>query len=272
MMRAFLLVLLAASPACAAGRIEVFVSVLPQKYLAERIGEDRVAVAALVGPGANPHSFDPTPRQVVALSRARLYFAIGVPFEDIWLDRARAVNPDLRIVECCAVREHDHARSDPHVWTDPRNMLHQARAMRDQLIAIDPANAALYAVNHAKLERELEALDAELESILARAPSRYFLVVHPSWEHFARRYGLQQIALELHGRETGARRMVEVIEFARAQGLRTVFFDLQSSQAAARALSRALKANAVALNALAEDYPDSLRAAARAIAGAKVRS
>jgi hypothetical protein len=50
-----------------------------------------------------------------------------------------------------------------------------------------------------------------------------------------------------------------------------VFFDPQSSQAAARALARALKANAVALNALAEDYPDNLRAVARAIAGAKVR-
>ena len=75
--------------------IEVFVSIVPQKYFVERIGGESVKVSVMVQPGANPATYEPKPRQMVALSRAKVYFAIGVPFEAVWLNRISAASPGM---------------------------------------------------------------------------------------------------------------------------------------------------------------------------------
>ncbi|MBW1797705.1 MAG: zinc ABC transporter substrate-binding protein, partial [Deltaproteobacteria bacterium] len=71
--------------AMAAGSIPVFVSIVPQKYFVEKIGGDLVKVSIMVKPGASPAIYEPKPGQMVALSRAKVYYAIGVPFEKAWL-------------------------------------------------------------------------------------------------------------------------------------------------------------------------------------------
>ena len=71
----------------AAGRLLVFVSILPQQYFVQQIGGDHVEVQVMVPPGASPATYEPSPRQMVGLAKARLYFAIGVPFEAAWMDK-----------------------------------------------------------------------------------------------------------------------------------------------------------------------------------------
>ena len=60
------------------GKINVFTSILPQKYFVERIGGDRVSVSVLVGPGKSPATYEPLPDQVIALGTADIFFTIGV--------------------------------------------------------------------------------------------------------------------------------------------------------------------------------------------------
>jgi zinc transport system substrate-binding protein len=79
--------------------LKVFVTIPPQAWFVERIGGPRVAVHVLVGPGQSPHTFDPTPQQMARLSDARIFFRIGWPFEERMLEKARAVNPGLRVVD-----------------------------------------------------------------------------------------------------------------------------------------------------------------------------
>ena len=79
--------------------IEVFVSIVPQKYFLERIGGESVKVSVMVQPGANPATYEPKPRQMVALTKAKAYFAIGVPFEAAWLNRISAVNPRMMVIQ-----------------------------------------------------------------------------------------------------------------------------------------------------------------------------
>ena len=96
----------------------VFVSILPQKHFVERIGGDRVSVQVMVQPGASPATYEPRPRQMAALSKARLYFAIGVPFESVWLERIASTNPEMNIVrtqegiEKRAMAAHHHGHGD----------------------------------------------------------------------------------------------------------------------------------------------------------------
>ena len=86
-------------PAVASAALAVAVSVLPQKTFVERIGGERVSVQVMVTPGASPDTYDPSPRQLAALTGARLYFSVGVPFEGPWLPRLRRASPQMEVVD-----------------------------------------------------------------------------------------------------------------------------------------------------------------------------
>lgn len=119
----------------------VFVSVLPQAYLAERIAGGHFAVEVMVGPGQSPHVFEPTSRQMTALSQARLYFTTGIPFEQTLVEKISATFKSLRFVdttagltlrpgETCghdhsADAAHDHAADEHHHDHDGHDHAHE---------------------------------------------------------------------------------------------------------------------------------------------------
>lgn len=82
----------------AAGKLPVFVSIVPQKYFVQQIGKDLVEVQAMVLPGSSPATYEPKPKQMADLSTAKIYFAIGVPFENAWLEKIADFNPNMRVI------------------------------------------------------------------------------------------------------------------------------------------------------------------------------
>jgi zinc transport system substrate-binding protein len=84
--------------AFAADKLTVFVSILPQKYFVQQIGKDFIDVHVMVLPGASPAIYEPKPKQMATLSRADVYFSIGVPFEKVWLRKIAAVNPSMKLI------------------------------------------------------------------------------------------------------------------------------------------------------------------------------
>ena len=102
----------------AAGKLPVFVSIVPQKYFVQQIGKDLVDVQAMVLPGSSPATYEPKPKQMADISKTKIYFAIGVPFENTWLEKITAANPDMRVVhtdheiEKLAMEAHHH-HDDP---------------------------------------------------------------------------------------------------------------------------------------------------------------
>ena len=68
-------------------RLTVFVSIAPQKYFVQQIGMNRVDIQVMVKPGTNPATYEPKLKQLATLSKARVYFAVGVPFEKFWLKK-----------------------------------------------------------------------------------------------------------------------------------------------------------------------------------------
>jgi zinc transport system substrate-binding protein len=103
----------------AADRIPVFVSIPPQKYFVNQIGKELVDVQVMVQPGASPATYEPKPGQMADLSKTKIYFAIGVPFENVWLEKIAAANPDMKVVrtdegiEKLAMAAHHHHHDDP---------------------------------------------------------------------------------------------------------------------------------------------------------------
>lgn len=280
------LLLMSAWTVPATGRempLEVVVSILPQQYLVERVAGDRADVLAMVQPGDNPATYSPGPSTLVALDDARLWFTIGVHFEDLWLERITRDRPALEVVDLAAglplrrLREsvpagngetagdgdaHDHHRAgmkDPHSWTDPRLAARMVQRIEAALARVDPRGAEHYAARSAELQRELQALHEEIAARLAPVRGGAFVVFHPSWGYFADAYGLVQLPIETGGREPGPRGLAAIISHGREAGVRAVFVQQQFSQRTARAVAEALDAALVEADPLAYDYIRNLR-------------
>ncbi len=258
--------------------LSVFVSIIPQKFFVEKIGGSRVTVQAMVRPGANPATYEPRPSQMAALASARLYFAIGVPFEKAWMKRIAAANPRMRIVPTqqgiekmpMATFLHDdkpHRRGilDPHIWLSPRLVKIQAGHIARALSEADPLHRQQYENAYQHFLRELDALDTDLTHIFAAQKGLEFMVFHPSWGYFARDYGLRQVPVEIEGKTPKPAQLKRLIEHARRRGIRLILVQPQFSRKSAQLIARAIGARIVEADPLAEDWAQNLRRCAAAI-------
>lgn len=256
--------------------INVYVSILPQKYLVERVGGKRVKVNVMVKPGLNPETYEPTPKQMAGLSDADFYFSMAVPFESVWIKRIASLNPDIRIIDCCGDLEihdpvshvhgfHTGLTKDAHVWTSPKNAIVLAEIIKSALSEFDPEYEEYFENNYQVLTSELNELDEDIRTKLVSLNNRYLLVAHPSWGHYAEAYGLIQISIEQHGTEIKAKQLSMLIELSLREKIQTVYVQRQFNTASARILAREINAGIVELDPLAEDYINNLRDVTQAI-------
>ena len=262
--------LLAASVTWAQPYPTVFVSILPQKSFVERIAGDLVQVEVMVPPGASPATHEPTARQMLALADAITWFRIGVPFENTWVPRIAANHPQLQIVDTRAGIDlrpmgADGGRRDPHIWTSPRLVIQQAKTIRDTLIQLLPEDAAEITAGHAAFTSDLAALDKELTARFADLTERRFMIYHPALGYLARDYGLEQIAIEIDGKEPGPASLARIVEDARAADIHVIFVQQEFSQSAADAVARAIDGEVVSIAPLAENMLENTRSIAEAL-------
>jgi zinc transport system substrate-binding protein len=115
----------------ATDKLPVFVTIAPQKYFVQQIGKHLVDVQAMVQPGADPHTYEPKPQQMVAISKAKLYFAVGIEFEEANLRKITATNSNLKVIHTdhgidkLAMEVHHHQR-DEHAGEHHHTDHHEA--------------------------------------------------------------------------------------------------------------------------------------------------
>jgi len=254
-----------ATPTAAGGKVRVVVSILPQAYFVERIGGDRVEVTVMVPPGASPATYEPTAGQMRDLSQADVYVRIRVPFEEAWMDKIAAANPGMLIVDSSAGIERIGGK-DPHIWLSPRLVKVQAENIYQGLIEVDPEHAGFYAQNKEQFVADLDALDAEIAETLAGVKGKKFMVFHPAWSYFARDYGLEQIPVEVEGKEPSAAELAELIETAKTNDIEVIFVSPQFSTRSAETIARQIGGKVVFVDPLARDWMNNLRSVARTLA------
>lgn len=277
-----LLSLLIQNGAFAKDRLPVFVSIVPQKYFLEKIGKDLVEVQVMVQPGASPHTYEPRPVQMTALSKAEIYFAVGVTFENAWLGKIASSNPNLMIVHTdekiqkipmSSHHHHDDTGSkqgdhhhrdhdgipDPHIWLSPPLVKIQAKTILDALQQADPANRLTYEANYLDFISEIDLLHAGLENIFSGKEGTPFMVFHPSWGYFAEAYGLKQVPIEVEGKDPKPAQLMEVIKYARAHNIRVVFVQPQFSTRGAEMVAKEIGGQVVSIDPLAFDWSKNLR-------------
>lgn len=212
------------------GKLLVGVSIQPLADLTKKIGGSKIDVFTIVPPGANPHTFELTPGIMKKMARADLLVFNGVGLE-FWLDnvmsalRGKKATFTAEGLEILQGDDEHYAHGNPHVWLDPRNAQYQCRKIFAALADVDPANRSYYETQTAILLKELEILDSDIRQQVAAWKQKRFVCFHPSWEYFARRYGLEQAAVieKRPGQEQSPQEVVDLIAKVKEIGARAVF-------------------------------------------------
>lgn len=285
------------------GKPVVFASVAPIGGLVSRIAGDRITVEVLAGPNSDPHGFSPVPKQLVDLGNATVFFTVGMPFEKRLVEKLKTSTQGLRVVNVAEDIElleldHDHHHhddhedekskdpkkedkehhdddheeeeiADTHVWLSPPLLKKQAAVIEHVLMEIDPEGHDHYHANLEKLFAELDALDAELKSALAPLKGQSFYVFHGAFGYFAQAYDLKQEAIETGGRSPEPKRIFELIEQAKKEGVKLIIVQPQFDTKSAEAIAEGIGGAVAPVNPMEQDVFETLRTLATKVKGAR---
>lgn len=265
----------------------ISVTIEPQRYFAEQIVGDKFKVNTIVPAGTSPESYDPTPSQMIALNQSTLYFKVGyLGFENAWGKNLEENNVHVRLIDTSeninliegsdhslevgdnhSHEGHDHSGVDPHVWSSPKSALIMAENMLNALVVADVENQKHYRDNFSKLKTEIVETDKKITELLANVPLRSFIIYHPALGYFARDYNLTQYSIELEGKSPSPQQLKEMIDFAHAQGIKTIFVQKGFDSKNAESLAKEVGASIHSIDPLSYNWSEELIRIAEILAG-----
>jgi ABC-type Zn uptake system ZnuABC Zn-binding protein ZnuA len=251
------LVLALAAAACgeednaggAGDRITVVATTTQAADLVRNVGGDRVEVVGLLAANTDPHDYEPRPRDAQALADAELIVRSGGEL-DAWLqptiEGAGSDAPVLTLIDAVRTLEREDAEHgvDPHWWQDPRNAVLAVGAIRDALLAADPAGAAAYRQQAGRYAARLRALDRAVQACLDGVPEarRKLVTTHDALGYYARRYGIEVIGTVIPSLTTEAQPSAgdtaELVRTIRAAGVTAIFAESSVSPKVEQAIAR----------------------------------
>jgi len=248
--------------------IKVATTLAPLGEFVRAVGGEKVEVTVVVPPGAEPHTFEPTPSLMMDLAKADLYVMNGAGLE-YWIDNLLAANKEMVVVDSSQgidLLQENVGEIDPHIWLSLRNGAVQVENICSGLIKVDMQNRDYYIKNRDDYLEKLNALDKELNRTFAGKKMKMFIVQHPAWTYFARDYSLVQIPLMENEKEPGPKYLGVVIELARKNNISMIFVEPQFNPKSAEVIAREMNARIVPIDPLAGNYLDNMRNASREIA------
>lgn len=276
----------------------IAVSVVPQETFVKAVAGDLVDIVTMIPPGNSPANYQPTPQQMQKLSQASVYFAIGVPAEvanilprimDI-SENIEVVSLDEQVAEVYSDRyfdedeeehghdeehdedvehheneeeaeheNHNHDGRDPHIWLSPKRVKVMIEEIKEQLIELNPENKEIYEKNAEDYIKRLDEVDNDIRETLKGLDKQSFIVYHPSFGYFADDFGLDMIAIEESGKEATAKRLQHVIDLAKEEGIKFVFYQAEFDSQQAETIAEEIDGEAIMVEPLSPDYINNLR-------------
>jgi len=246
-------------------KIGVIVTVLPQAEFVERVGGDNVQITVMVAPGASPLTYEPTPKQLQEVSRAKIYFKVGsgLGFESVWMDKLIAMNPDMLVID--GSDGITKMGTDPHIWNSPVNAKQMVENFYTGLIQVDPASTDYYTANENEYLHELDALDEDIHEELDGFTHRAFMIYHPAFGYFASEYNLTQLAIEQGGKEPTPQVIQTCIDKAEEYNLSYIYVAPQFSTESAETIAHAIGGQTLFIDPLPRNYIANMRTVASSL-------
>ena len=247
------------------------VSIAPLKPLVEGILGDDFEVSVLVPLGASPETFEPTPKQLQEVESARFVFGTGLlEFEQELLHRIARNEQIINLSQgieliagTCSHAHHNHSCGhahgvDPHIWCSPKSLGKMAENMHSA-IATEMPDSTKYSERYTTLCIKLLELDEEIAEMCRQSPRTTFMIYHPALTYLARDYGLTQVAVENEGKEPSAKHLARIIEQARNEGIKHIFYQSEFPASSVEIICQDIDATAMEINPLAEDIFANIR-------------
>jgi zinc transport system substrate-binding protein len=228
----------------------ITVSILPQKYFVEKIAGDHFNINVMIPPGASPVTYEPTPKQMKELSNSFAYLKIGhIEFENVWMENKHVHSHD----------GHHHHGVDPHIWTSPIEVKKQAEIIFNFLVNSEPESKNEFTVNYNSFLSEIDSLNKYLNEILLPYKGRKFMIFHPALSYIARDYGLEQISIEIDGKEPTPANIQEIINVAKKEDIRIIFVQKQFSTHNVEVIANEIQASVIQIDPLDYNWEKSIR-------------
>ncbi len=232
-------------------RLVITTSFFPYFDMVTQIGGEAVEVYQMVPDGADPHSYEPNPRDLIQLEASDLFIYNGVGFEN-WIEGAVSLlsgtdtlvmkaEDYVTLLTVSSEDDHEdlHGPYDPHLWTDPVNMKDIAGHMKDALIRLDPSNKEYFEVNYDAYAASLDELDLAFKKVSEEAAHHELLVSHSAFGYLTHRYGFREIAITgiSPHTEPNPGRMAELTDLAKSYELEYIFFETLANPRTAEILA-----------------------------------
>lgn len=251
----------------------VAVSIVPQKTFVEAVCGDMAEVVVMVPPGNSPANYEPTPKEMEQFSKSKLYFAIGVPTENeniipkaLEIKGMKIVKLQDEVAKEYPDREFKPGKKDPHIWLSPKRVKVIIETIADEMGQKDPKNKDTYEKNAKNYIKELDALDMQIKKALEGVEDKKFIVFHPAFSYLADDYSLSMYALEQDGKEATPQRMKEMVDLAKTENIKVIFYQDEISSKQAQSFAEEIGGKTVQLAPLSPNYIQNLKSMAELMA------
>lgn len=261
-MKRFIVILIAVflsfAHASFAEKIKVVASIHPLGDVTKQVGKDRVSVKVMLPPAASPHTFEPTPLDMLEIQNSKVFVKAGAGLE-FWAEKMMQAssNRNLIIVDATSglslIRHiHSHAgegvsggkehpeSADPHVWLDPVLMKAVVDKIQNALSKADPGGETYYRENAEKYKKDLDALHSEIMNRVKSFRVKEYITFHPAWNYFSKRYGLRVAGVieESPGREPSPKHIAKIINEIKRINSKIVFAEPQFNPKIAEVIAK----------------------------------
>jgi len=248
------------------------VSIVPEQTFVQKVCGDDFEVVTIIPPGYSPESYEPTPLEAEKFNKAKIYFTIGVPAEVNILKR---ISSDTKIVHLEDIvskayeDRHFGTTRDPHIWLSPKRVKVMVSAIAENLTMLKEGNSD-YTANAKGYIEELTQLESDINQLLLPVKSMSFVVFHPAFGYFADDFGLEMYALEEEGHEATPKNLMNLVDFAKEKGIKTIFYQDEIDSAQSTSFAEEIAGISVPLSPLAANYSENLLKMAQTIKDSQV--
>lgn len=240
------------------GKISIIATLFPQYDFARQIAGEYAEVTLLLPPGAESHSFEPSPNDMIRISQSRLFLYTGDAMEP-WVPKMLAgfedpgflaadLSQGISLEPEEAHGDHtEHAGFDPHIWTSPVKAKEMVKNITDALCQIDPQHKSEYEKNSSAYMEQLDQLDAKFRDIAQNGKRRDFVFGSRfACRYFAEEYGLQPLSpYDSCSAETepSAQAMAHIIDYIQSAGIPVIYYQELTDEKTARSIAEATGAD-----------------------------
>ncbi len=224
--------------------LTVAASIAPLCDLVKQVGRERVDVMQLIPNGANPHTYEPTPSDVLKATKADAFFLVGLGFDSFLLKVIEAARkkgrPIFYISSGIPLLEELHGHANPHVWLSLKNAPLILENIVQALSTLDPEGENFYRKNAQEYAKILKEIDEWFEEEVKAFSSFAFVATHGSLSYLARDYGLEEIDIleKSPGYEPSPRELEEIVNAMQTKNACIIVAEPQFSVKAAEVLAK----------------------------------